>query len=191
MCLVKSTLRISAASLGLTVFSIIPFRLGQFRHLFFFILLDGILHTLSVLHYLVYICLCSVFGIEPRSQDTMNSALVTRYLWKSNSQCFKFLALVKQSLFLFLMLFDLLLEDIGYGLICRRIEMVSQSYLFDFFQVCIVIYRWVKIEQYWEINRLIWVQELILEAEALDFIEVKGTLFREDLVDGNTSDGLV
>lgn len=151
------TLRICTGR-GLTAVCIITSSLGQFSHLFFFILLDGILHTLPVLHYLAYICLCSVFGIESRCQDTMNSALMTRYLWQIDSHSFKLLALIKQSFLLFLMLFDFFLENIGYGLIGWGKEMVGQSYLFDFFQVCIMIYRWVKIEQYWEINRLIWVQ---------------------------------
>ena len=51
--------------------------------------------------------------------------------------------------------------------------------------------RWVKIEEYRKVNRLIGIQELILEAEALDFVEVQSAFLWEDLVNGDSSDRLI
>lgn len=69
--------------------------------------------------------------------------------------------------------------------------MISQSYFFRLSQVRVVVNRWVQVEKNRQVDRLIWVQELVLEAKALYFVEIEGALFWEDLVDGNTCDWLV
>ena len=69
--------------------------------------------------------------------------------------------------------------------------MVRQSDLLRVSKVWVVVNRWVQVEKNWQVDRLIWVQELVLEAETLYFVEIEGTLFWEDLVDGNTRDWFV
>lgn len=89
------------------------------------------------------------------------------------------------------MLLNFFLEHVGYGLVSRWVEVVRQSDFFVLCQVWIMVDWWVEIKEYWEVNWLIWIQKLILEAEALDFVEVESTFFGEDLVNGNASDRLI
>ena len=69
--------------------------------------------------------------------------------------------------------------------------MVRKGNLFLLFEVRIEVDRWVKVEENGEIQRLIRVQQLVFEAEALNFVEVHGTLLGENLVDRDASDRLV
>lgn len=69
--------------------------------------------------------------------------------------------------------------------------MIRQRDLFRLSQVRVVVDRWVQVEKNWQVDRLIWVQKLVLEAETLYFVEVEGALLRKDLVDGDTCDWFV
>ena len=89
------------------------------------------------------------------------------------------------------MLLNLLLEDVSNGLVSGGEEMVSQSDLLLVAKVWIMVDGRVQVKQYWQVERLVRVQELVLKAKALDFVEIQGALFREDLIDGDSCDGLV
>lgn len=69
--------------------------------------------------------------------------------------------------------------------------MVRQGNFFDLSQIRVVVDRGVKVKEDGQIKWLVWVEQLVFETEALDFIEVQGTLFRENLIDSDTSDWLV
>ena len=89
------------------------------------------------------------------------------------------------------MLFDFFLEHVGDGLVSWWVEVVRQSDFFVLCQIWIMVDWWVEIKEYWKVNWLIWIQKLILEAEALDFVEVESTFFGKNLVNGNASYRLV
>ena len=45
-----------------------------------------------------------------------------------------------------------------------------------------MINRWVQVKEHWQVYRFVRVEQLVLKAEALYFIEVKCALFREYLI---------
>ena len=53
--------------------------------------------------------------------------------------------------------------------------------------VWIMRYRRIQVEKHRQINLLMWVDELVLEAKTLNFVEVLSDLFRKNLIDGNPS----
>ena len=65
--------------------------------------------------------------------------------------------------------------------------MICEEYLFAVCELWLVVNCWIQIEQKREIDRLIWIEQLILKAKALDFVEVEGHFFREYLIDGYAS----
>ena len=69
--------------------------------------------------------------------------------------------------------------------------MICQNDFFFLSQVTVVVNRRVQVKQHRQVNRLVWIEELVFEAEALDFVEIQGDLFREDLVDCNACDWFV
>ena len=161
------------------------------RFLFFFVFLNCLLDAFLVRHYFSDICLSSVFRIESRGQNAMHASLVPSYLRHLYSFLFKLAPFLQQDFLLSLMLFNFFLEHLSDGLVSRWVKVVRQSDFFVFCQVWIMVDWWVEIKENWEVNRLIWIQKLILEAEALNFVKVQGAFLGEYLVNGDASDRLI
>ena len=60
--------------------------------------------------------------------------------------------------------------------------MICQYNLLVPHHVAIMINRWVQVKEHWQVYRFVRVEQLVLKAEALYFIEVKCALFWEYLV---------
>ena len=121
----------------------------------------------------------------------MDTTLMTFNLWQLDPSTLKLFSSLQQ-LFLFrLMFFDLFLKHLGNGLVCTWVEVICENDLPLSSNVCVMVDSWIKIKEYREVHRLIWVEQLVLEAEALDLIEVESCLLRADLVDSYTSHRLV
>ena len=74
----------------------------------------------------------------------------------------------------------------GDGLVRGREEMISQKYLFNIMTRWIMGDGWVKVEQEGQLEGLVGVEELVLEAEALNLIKIHRYFFWINLVNGNT-----
>ena len=64
--------------------------------------------------------------------------------------------------------------------------MVRQDDVFTISQVRVMADRRVQVEKYWQVDLFVGVDQLVLEAEALDLVEVHGQFFREDLIDSDS-----
>lgn len=69
--------------------------------------------------------------------------------------------------------------------------MISKRNIDLALQVRVVIDCGVQIEQNWEVDLLVWVQQLIFEAETLNFGKVQAHIFWVNLVDCNSCNRLV
>lgn len=69
--------------------------------------------------------------------------------------------------------------------------MVSKSDFFGFCEVRVMVNGGVQVEENRQVERLIGIQELVLEAEALNFVEVEGTFLWVYLVYGNARNRFV
>lgn len=83
------------------------------------------------------------------------------------------------------------MQHVGDRLVSRRIEMICERDRLFLREIRVVVDRRIQVEQYWQFKRLTRIEELILEAEALDLVEVKSALLGEDLIDSDACDGLV
>jgi len=89
------------------------------------------------------------------------------------------------------MLLNLCLQNFGYCLVSTRVEVIREHNLMQVCEIRVMADWGVQVKQHWQVHLLLRVQQLILEAETLDFVEVQGALLRENLVDSNSRDWLI
>ena len=84
----------------------------------------------------------------------------------------EFLLFPRKLLLFLLVLFDFLLEHLSDGLVRRGEEVVSQEYLLAVGQRRLMRYGGVEVEEERQVKGFVWVQQLVLEAKALNLVKV-------------------
>ena len=90
-----------------------------------------------------------------------------------------------------MVLLDFLLKNFGHGLVSTWKEVVGKNDITLVREVRVIVDGRIKVEQNWEVDALIWIEELVLKAETLDLVKVERHFFRVDLVNGDACNRLV
>ena len=113
------------------------------------------------------------------------------HFFKDNTRFFQVSSPLQQQFLFSLVLLNFLLQNMCYTLVGTWEEMVSKDNLFVTFKCGIMVNSRVQVEQQWQINLLLWIQKLIFEAKALNFVEINGDLLWADLVDSDSSNWFI
>lgn len=114
---------------------------------------------------------------------------VFRFL-ENDPLCFKIFSHLRQLSLVLVVFLNFFLKNLRDALIGRGEEVICQNDVLSATQVRIVVDGRVQIEQKRQVNWLIRIEQLVLEAETLNFVEIQRGLLGENLVDCDSSDRL-